>query len=539
MVRTIPICSALALLLMPVAAEARQNEPSAIGLYVRARIADNVNLSTQAVANYAAALTADPDSMTIAFRAYREAVEAGDYALALRSVQAMERAGSVPPDAHLLLYVAALRNRDWAAAKTKLNDVAREPGFGFLAPLFGRWLESATHAPVRVEGAKVIDQRPNAYTTENEALLMLANGNLDDGVLAVKALWTLDPYRAGSLRLAAASRVAERGERARALSLIVADDQAAANGRAQIGAGKKTGLSVTSPADGTAFLLARIAGDLIVEGGGRSALTMARMASFAAPKNARIQLMVAGALAARKKHAAALAIAESVATDPIYNDDAASLRIDQLEALGRIDDALAGAVDRANRSPNDAARIGDIELRRGNFAAATTAYRKAVDALGDKAAWPLIYAAGNAADAAGDWAVARPLLERALKMAPDEPAILNELGYGLVLRSEDMARGSALVARAADLRPDDAAIVDSLGWATFRKGDVEQAIPLLERAARLDNGQAEIGEHLGDAYWQAGQRIAARYAWAAARVQALGAQALRLDGKIADGPGKP
>jgi tetratricopeptide (TPR) repeat protein len=531
--RTIRTCSALALLLMPVAGEARQPEPSALGLYVRARVADNRNHSAQAVESYAAALTADPGNPTIAFRAYREAVEAGNYALAVRAAQVLEKAGDVPPDAHILLYIATLQNRDWAAARMRLNALSEEPGLGFLAPMFGRWLEVAMRTPVVLRGPKTIDRSVNAYVAENEALIALSTGEIDDAAVAIKGMWTLDPYRAGSLRLAAASRLFERNQKARALDLIVADDGAATNARALIEKGRKLGLSVTTPSDGAAFLLARVAGDLIVEGNGRSGLTVARLAEFAAPKNARIRLMVGGALAARKRHDVALVIADGLVNDPIYGDDAASFRIEQLEGLGEIESALGAARDRAINSPNDQARIGDIELRRQNFSGAAAAYQKAINTLGTKAEWGVIFAAGNAYDNAGDWASARPLLERALMLAPEEPAILNELGYGLITHGEAVDQGLAHITKAVLLRPDDAAIVDSFGWAQLKRGAFAESITLLERAVRLDQAQAEIGEHLGDAYWAAGRRIDARYAWAAARVQADGEALTRLDGKIA------
>jgi predicted Zn-dependent protease len=529
--RIIRICS-VALMLAPVAAQARRDEASAIGLYVRARVADNRDFAEAAVSNYAAALTADPANITIAFRAYREAVDAGNFALAVRAAQTLDRAGNVPPDAHLLLYVAALRTRDWQAAKARLNTLADQPGLGFMAPMFGRWLETTTGAPVVVRGAKTIDRITNAYASENDALIALSIGDTDDAVVAIKGMWTLDPYRAGSLRLVAASQLVNRKQMARALDLIVADDSAADGARKMIGVGQPLGLSVASPSEGAAFLLARVAGDLIVEGSSRSGLTMARMAEFAAPANARIRLMVAGALAAQKRHAAALTIANDLLADPIYGDDAASFRIDQLEGLGRIDEALAEAGSRA-KSPNDQARIGDIELRRGNFRAAAAVYQRVLDKQAGKAEWPLIFAAANAYDSAGNWRAAAPLLERALALAPDEPAILNELGYGLVVQETDLARGLALISKAVALRPDDAATVDSLGWAQFKRRAFADAVPLLERAVRLDYAQAEIGEHLGDAYWAAGRRVDARYAWAAARVQADGDALARLDGKMA------
>jgi tetratricopeptide (TPR) repeat protein len=530
--QTIRICS-IALVMFPALVEARRAEPSTLGHYVRARVADQRGQSEQAVRSYAAALASDPENVMIASRAYRVAVDAGTYALAVRSAQTIDIAGVAPPDAHILLYILALKNRDWRAAEQRLTVLAREPGLGFLAPLFGRWLEAMTRMPLTLRAPKQVDRTANAYITENDALVALSKGDVDDAVVSIKGLWTLEPYRAGSLRLAAADQLVKRNQKARAIELIVADDVASTKARTIIENGGNLGVSVSSPLEGAAFMLARVAGDLIVEGSDRSGLTIARLAAFAAPKNARIKLMVAGALSARKDHEVALAIVDTVIGDPLYGDDAASFRIEQLEELGQTDTALTEARARAVASPNDLARVGDIELRRGNFSAAAAAYQRALSAQGANVGWTLVFAAANAYDSAGDWAAAKPLLERALAMAPDEPAILNELGYGLIMHGGDLDRGITLIAQAAALRPDDAAIVDSLGWAAYKRGAFGQAIPLLERAVRLDQTQAEIGEHLGDAYWAAGRKIDARYAWSAARVHAKGEAEVRLDGKIA------
>ena len=112
---------------------------------------------------------------------------------------------------------------------------------------------------------------------------------------------------------------------------------------------------------------------------------------------------------------------------------------------------------------------------------------------------------------------------------------LNHLGYSMLEHGGNVAEARALIEKASLLRPDDAAITDSLGWAHYLQGDLAAAIPKLEAAAEGEPGGSEINEHLGDAYWQAGRRIEARYAWAAAKVTADKGAAQRLTGKIADG----
>lgn len=528
--RTIRTCSlaVLAVALLSTAGTAKRTEPSALGVYVRARVADKASDSSAAVANYGAALTLASDATMVAFRAYRAGVEGGDYPLALRAAQALDRSDIVPPDARILLYIAAVRDRDWRAASARLNQIEGQDGFGFLAPLFRSWLVLAT-----AEGAPRPKLAASAYVAENDVLIDIARGTATDAVTRVKALWTTDPYRATSLRLAAAASLAAQKQRTAALGLLAGDDPTIAAARDAIMRGKRVSGAVDSPARGAAFVLARMAGDLMNEGSARSAITLARFATFADPASANARLVAATALGLGKRNTEALVLVESVAGDPVYADLARSLRIDRLEALGRDKEAFAEASARASKSVNDLTRLGDLEARRGRFGEAAVHYRRAVDAIGeDKASAQLWLALGNALDQGGDWAAGRKALERALALSPNDPRLLNQLGYGLAMRGEELDRAASLLRKADAANPENAAITDSIGWAAFKAGEIDRAVEVLERARMLDPVEPEIAEHLGDAYWTAGRRVEARYAWTAARESAADEARNRIQAKI-------
>jgi tetratricopeptide (TPR) repeat protein len=133
--------------------------------------------------------------------------------------------------------------------------------------------------------------------------------------------------------------------------------------------------------------------------------------------------------------------------------------------------------------------------------------------LNERALWRYYFSRGATRVDAGEWPGGRTDLERALELAPDEPLILNYLGYSYVERGEQLERAFAMIERALDIEPQNGAIVDSLGWANFQRGCYDQAVVLLERAVELEPADAVITDHLGDAYYAVGREREAVYEW--------------------------
>jgi Flp pilus assembly protein TadD len=142
---------------------------------------------------------------------------------------------------------------------------------------------------------------------------------------------------------------------------------------------------------------------------------------------------------------------------------------------------------------------------------------------------------GGALEQANRWPEAKAALQKAYELAPQQPLVLNYLGYAQLERRENVEASMALISEASRLQPDSAEITDSLGWAFYLRGNIPAAIPLLEKAAAARPDDAEINEHLGDAYYAAGRRYEARYAWQAALLGAETGDAERLRAKIDTG----
>jgi Flp pilus assembly protein TadD len=118
-----------------------------------------------------------------------------------------------------------------------------------------------------------------------------------------------------------------------------------------------------------------------------------------------------------------------------------------------------------------------------------------------------------AEDKAKHWDKAEVDVDTALKLSPDQPELLNYLGYSWVDRNEKIPEALTMLEKARRLRPYDGYIVDSVGWAYYRLGRYDDAARTLEAAVLLVPGDSTINEHLGDALWKAGRKMDARFQW--------------------------
>jgi tetratricopeptide (TPR) repeat protein len=127
--------------------------------------------------------------------------------------------------------------------------------------------------------------------------------------------------------------------------------------------------------------------------------------------------------------------------------------------------------------------------------------------------WRLLYSRGIAYERLNRWTEGQADLQAALKQRPDEPELLNYLGYSWIDRGEHLAEARAMIEKAVASDPRSGAMVDSLGWAFYRMGDYKKAVEKLEEAVELEAGDPEINNHLGDAYWKVGRKDEALFQW--------------------------
>ena len=510
---------------------------SPLAAYARARVAGADGALQEAAKGYAAVLAVRPDDAEIAARAYRQALIAGNFPLALKSATVLDASGAIPADGRLLLLARAVKAKDWAGAEAAIAATAKDGSFDFLVPVLRAWVAEASRSgdPIAILDAPTGSALTGALSAEHRALILLAAGRIDEGATAAQAQVLTSDGGSTGLKLGAAARLQAAGRKEQALAVLRGDEPAIAAARRLVEAGKPIRAGTLDAAGGIATLLIRVGEAVQTDPRSPLALTLARLANYLDPANDGATVVLARLLAVAGQGQVSLDLLAKLPADSVYLAPAQDLRVAVLTELGRKDEALTLAKSNsagADATLADYVRAGDLLVSLNRHAEAADYYTRAIDLaqkspeLADRM-WSLWLLKGGAHERAGNWAEAKPALEQAVKLGPLQPAALNYLGYAQLERRENVPAAMALIERASGLRPEDPAITDSLGWAHFLIGDVARAIPALERAVQGQPADPTINEHLGDAYWAAGRRFEARHAWRAAEVFADTAEVAR------------
>ena len=178
--------------------------------------------------------------------------------------------------------------------------------------------------------------------------------------------------------------------------------------------------------------------------------------------------------------------------------------------------ALTVAQHVAASAPKDRdAQVGYADLLRVNerWTEAAAVLDPLIAAEAADPDWRLLSMRGMVLERADRWNDAERDLLAALKLNPDDPDMLNYLGYSWIDRGLHLPEAIAMVQKAVDAQPQSGAMLDSLGWGYYRQGDYKTAVAKLEQAVELEPGDPDVNGHLGDAYWRVGRQVEARYQW--------------------------
>ena len=199
-----------------------------------------------------------------------------------------------------------------------------------------------------------------------------------------------------------------------------------------------------------------------------------------------------------------------------YQFDARLRIADMLGQSGQVDEALEhlDAMSKGSQSDGSLVRIyvakGEILRLARRYEESMAVFNTALDIVPGNN--DLLYARALVAERLGRIDQLEADLKFILKTEPDNAHALNALGFTLADQTDRHEEAYAYLKRALEIMPDDPAIIDSMGWVQYRMGNNDEAIRLLRKAlARFDD--SEIAAHLGEVLWVSGQQKEARGIW--------------------------
>ncbi len=213
-----------------------------------------------------------------------------------------------------------------------------------------------------------------------------------------------------------------------------------------------------------------------------------------------------------------------------------------LADTGKVEEAKKHLQELIDADPADLRSylaLGSVLSDAKDYRAMATLYDKAVGVIGSvptRNHWSVFFQRGIAYERLKEWDKAEPNFRKSLELNPDQPQVLNYLGYSWVDMNRNLDEGLDMIRKAVSLKPDDGYIVDSLGWAYYRLGRFDDAVAELERAAELKAGDPTVNDHLGDAYWRVGRKLEATFQWnRALGLKPEDAEIVKIKDKIENG----
>jgi tetratricopeptide (TPR) repeat protein len=501
------------------------------GSYLAARHASVERDANSASAFYLSALRTDPKNNELLDRAFISSVADGNIDEAVKLAERILTIDKSNRVARLVVGVQNLKLKKYAAAQLNINQSIRGPITDLVATLLSGWAIYGTGdtkaAVASVDKLTGPDWYPIFKDLHTGMMLDLAGKEKDAGTRFERA-YKLDD---SMLRVAEsyARWLSRNKDDAAASGIYEAFDKKLARhplvqeGLRETKAGKKMPPLVDSPQAGAAEALYGIGASLTRRGGEDLALVYLQLALYLAPNHPLALLSLADLYESVKKPQMAIKIYERVPSNSPLKRNAQIQLATDLDSADRSDEAIKILKNVTAEDPKDLEAImalGNIERGRKKFADCAQTYSLGVDVLppnSDKANSIYYYYRGICEERSKQWSKAEADMRKALELQPEQPHVLNYLGYSWIDQGVNLDEGMKMIKRAVEQRPDDGYIVDSLGWAYFRIGNYEEAAKNLERAIDLKPEDPTINDHLGDAYWRVGRTLEAKFQWSHAR----------------------
>ncbi|NJO54687.1 MAG: tetratricopeptide repeat protein [Bacteroidales bacterium] len=500
------------------------------GNYLAGRLAGTLRDNASATAYFKAALKIDSKSPDVVERAFLVMLAQGDIDDAATLAERLVKADRQHRIARLAIAIRAIKAKQYQTARTQLAQSVRTPIADLTATLLAAW--TAFGAGDVKSAIELLDrlQGPDWYATFRDLhaglILDLAGQKKEAGKRLERAHKTSQT----ELRVVDAyARWASRnGQREEALTVYRAFDKILPRHPLVVEAietlEKGTSLPplVRSAQEGASEVLYGLGAALSRQGGEDLGLIYLQFALYLTPQHPLALLSLADLFETLKKPELAIDVYERVPDkSPLKRNAEIQLGLN-LDQLDRTKEARQHLEALVNADPDDLEAVlalGNVLRGRKHFEDAAKVYTTGIDSIEkpERRHWMIFYFRGICYERSKEWPKAEADFKKALDLFPDQPHVLNYLGYSWVDQDVNLESGIEMIRRAVQLRPDDGYIVDSLGWAHFRLGRYDEAVTELERAIELKPDDPVINDHLGDAYWMVGRKLEAVFQWSHAR----------------------
>lgn len=504
---------------------------SLLGNYLAGRFARAQQDTESAATFYERALGVDPSNPVLLEQAFQMEALNGNWR---KAVTLAERLVAVQPNhrmAHFLLGVASFKDGDYKKADAQFKAAAENPIGELTAAIARGWTKLAAGDKVGALASVNLPKQPDwaqFYLRYHRALMADIIGRKSVARNAYEKMFGQDS-RTLRTSLAYAQHAAHYRDM-RLARQILREQYDKTEGdphplakelESRLRGKKRVPFLIETPAEGLAEVFYGLGEALTGEGGVSLGTLYLQLALLTKPDHAFALAALASAQETAKQYADAINTYDRIPTGSALQDAIDIRKAFNLNSLDRLDEAKAILEKLVEKNPKDIRpleALGNIARSRKDYEDAIKYFTRAIGLIGKPTErdWGYYYARGTAYERLKKWPAAETDLKRALALSPEQPLVLNYLGYSWIDQGRNMKEGMKLIEKAVQLKPDDGYIVDSLGWAHFKRGNYKEAVKYLERAVEIKPDDPTLNDHLGDAYWQVGREREARFQWSQA-----------------------
>ncbi len=504
------------------------SEESTLGDYLAGNFAFDSGNIEEAANYFERALADDPENLELRRQVFFLDLVDARYAAALEEARALKdrQLDDTNENALLLLALEQVKNGAFAAVPEALSSVGSQGIAALAAPFVTAWsVYGEKGDPGLDEAIAVLNggESLGALNTFHEAMLLARGDRMGEALAKLEEILPENGPAPSRVARAYAALLVEEGRNDDASvfldgQLQFGEQPVLRQAATAVADGRSPGLPFSDEAGGAADALLGIAEALQQERGSARAILYSRLALYLRPDLVDAQLLLGDVLAGQENGKAAIEAYDAIPGDSPLSYVARVRKAQVLHRQEQQEQAFGLLSQLAEDVPErtDALiELGNLLRRDEHYERAEQAYSQAIDRLPEPEPehWSLYYSRGITFERTKRWPEAEADFLFALELQPEQPLVLNYLGYSWVDQGLNLDQAKDMLHRAVDARPEDGFIVDSLGWVYYRLGEYDRAVEQLERAVELQPGDPVINDHLGDAYWRVGREREASFQW--------------------------